>query len=166
MKHARKTKRRPDRIDMRILVALAERGRQTITELAGRVGLSATPCSARVERLEAEGLISGYQAEVNVEKLADLSPYYVTIAAKDYSPAIARQLEALIAASPYIVGADCLFGEFDYILRVYARSTQHYHEIMAPFLELKIDYQTWPVSKRVIAPQLHRLVAELARTPG
>jgi DNA-binding Lrp family transcriptional regulator len=155
--------RKVDRLDMRILTALADRSRQTITELAKNVGLSASPCAARLERLENDQIIMGYHAEVDVESLADLSLYYVTIAGKPYTPGLARKLESLMIANPYIVSAEALFGSLDYILRVYARSAQHYHEIMAPFAEHQIDYETWPVSRCVVRPHLRRLVAELRR---
>lgn len=162
MHKASKKKAEADRLDMRILTALSERGRQTLTELAKTVGLSATPCGARVEHLEAEKLIVGYHAHVDVERIANLSLYFVTIAANPYSADLARKLEALMAASPYIVSADALFGSIDYILRVYARSTQHYHSIMAPFVELGVDYETWPVSRKVMLSKEHRLIGHLA----
>lgn len=161
MHKASKKEKATDRLDMRILTALSERGRQTLTELSKTVGLSATPCGARVEHLEAQKIIRGYHADVDIEGIADLSLYYVTIAANPYSADLARKLEALMTASPYIVAADALFGSLDYILRVYARSTQHYHSIMAPFVELGIDYETWPVSRKVMAPKMHRLIAHL-----
>lgn len=156
-------KKEIDRLDMRILTALSERGRQTLTELSKKVGLSATPCGARLEYLEGQKVILGYHADVDVEEVADLSPYFVTIAANPYSADLARRLEALMVASPYIVSADALFGSIDYILRVYARSIQHYHAIMAPFVELGVDYETWPVSRKVMPPKMHRLVGHLAQ---
>ena len=152
-----------DRLDLHILTELAERGRQTITELSKSVGLSSSPCAARLEQLEADGIIIGYQGDIDLERLADLSLYYVTVAGRPWSLALAQKLEALMLESPYIVAADHLFGSIDYLLRVYARSTQHYHEIMAPFVELQVDYETWPVSRCVMRHQIHRLVGEITR---
>jgi len=157
---------RVDRFDMRILAALCERGRQTITELSKLVGLSQTPCSARLEKLEADAAILGYHADVDVEQLTGMSLYYVSISAKRYSATLAAKMETLISESPYIVAADALFGSLDYVLQVYARSAQHYHEIMAPLLELEVDYHTWPVSRRVLRPQTHRLMTEFTRNPS
>lgn len=155
-----------DRLDMRILTALSDRGRQTLTELSKTVGLSATPCGARVDQLEAQKIILGYHAEVDVEELADLSLYHMTIALKPYSADLARRLETLMAACPFIVSADALFGSIDYILRVYARSAQHYQSIIAPFVELGVDYETWPVSRKVMTPRTHRLIGHLANGSG
>lgn len=153
---------RVDRLDMKILRAISERSRQSITEISKEVGLSASPCTTRLERLEREGLIVGYNTDINVEQIADLSLYQVTIAAKPYTPEMARILEALIVRNPYIVSADAVFGSLDYVLRVYARNAEHYHEIMRPFVEHKIDYETWPVSRRIVRFQSRRLLEKLA----
>lgn len=48
-----------DRIDLKILDLLQKDGRLSMTELAHRIGLSATPCTERVRRLEREGVITG-----------------------------------------------------------------------------------------------------------
>jgi DNA-binding Lrp family transcriptional regulator len=113
--------------------------------------------------LEHEKLIIGYYTDIDVEQLGDLSLYHVTIAGKPYTPELARKLEALIIQNPFIVSADAVFGSLDYVLRVYARNARHYHEIMAPFVEHKIDYETWPVSRRIVRSQSRRLMEALAR---
>jgi DNA-binding Lrp family transcriptional regulator len=156
-------RRKVDRFDMKILIAISEKSRQTITEISKSVGLSASPCTTRLERLEREKVIIGYYTDVNVEQMANLSLYHVTVAAKPYTPELARKLEALIVQNPYIVSADAVFGSLDYVLRVYARNAEHYHEIMAPFVEHKIDYETWPVSRRIVRSQAKRLLEKLLR---
>jgi DNA-binding Lrp family transcriptional regulator len=161
-----KPKTKLDRLDMRILAAIAARGRQTMTELSKSVGLSVSPCTARLERLESDQYIAGYHADIDVERLSDLSLYHVTVAITPYSAETARKIEALIAESPYIIYADALFGAHDYLLCVYARSTQHYYEIVQPFVDLHADCETWPVSRRIVRPQIHRLVAQLKREFG
>ena len=80
-----------DRLDMKILTTLAEQRRQTITEVARIVGLSARPCTARLERLEHRKLIRGYYTDIDVEQLGDLSLYHVTIAAKPYTSELTRR---------------------------------------------------------------------------
>jgi hypothetical protein len=102
---------------------------------------------------------------VDVEGIANLSLYFVTIAANPYSDDLANKLEALIVASPYVVSAEALFGSIDYFLRVYARSTQHYHAIMAPFVELGVDYETWPVSRKAMSGFIRRASVSWFSTP-
>src|SRR5690606_28008326 len=56
-----------DRIDRRILKILQKEGRIPFTELGERVGLSTTPCTERVRRMERDGVITGYHARVSPE---------------------------------------------------------------------------------------------------
>ena len=51
-----------DRFDWAILEVLAVDGRISVTDLAGRIGLSKTPTQARLRRLEKDGVITGYRA--------------------------------------------------------------------------------------------------------
>lgn len=59
------TKRELDKIDRNILRILQADGRISFTELGEKVGLSTTPCTERVRRLEREGIIMGYNARLN-----------------------------------------------------------------------------------------------------
>src|SRR5262245_55639577 len=59
-----------DRIDVKILAALQRDGRSTVQKLAGTVGLSPRASLERVRRLEASGIIAGYQAVVEIARLA------------------------------------------------------------------------------------------------
>ena len=58
-----------DTFDRKILAALQEDGRLTNGELAERVGLSASQCSRRRTRLEHTGIISGYHARLDAQKV-------------------------------------------------------------------------------------------------
>ena len=58
-----------DRIDVNILAELQKSGRMTNAQLADKVGLSPSPCLARVKRLEDAGYITGYGANINLAKL-------------------------------------------------------------------------------------------------
>src|SRR5215472_5199429 len=66
------SKRAPalDRIDVKILAALQRDGRSTIQKLAQTVGLSARASLERVRRLEAAGVICGYQAVIELGRLS------------------------------------------------------------------------------------------------
>ena len=58
-----------DAIDRRILAELQADGRITNVELASRAGISAPPCLRRVRRLEQAGIIRGYHADTDPQKL-------------------------------------------------------------------------------------------------
>lgn len=59
-----------DQFDRRILEVLSEDGRIPVTELSKRVGLSKTPCQARLKRLVDEGYILGFRAAIDPENWA------------------------------------------------------------------------------------------------
>jgi len=138
-----------DRLDMKILTALRRDGRITKTSLSDAVGLSPTPCCARVDRLEREGLIRGYHADVDIERLANLNRFVVTVSLRDYTPEKARRFEVIVADIPFVVQCDAVFGSTDYVLQILAESVTHYHEIVEPMLAMEIDYTTFPVSRAV-----------------
>src|SRR5260370_10986875 len=60
---------RLDRLDVKILATLQTAGRISNLELADTVGLSATPCMQRVRRMEAAGYISGYAAQLEIDRI-------------------------------------------------------------------------------------------------
>ena len=89
------TKRELDKIDRNILRILQADGRISFTELGEKVGLSTTPCTERVRRLERDGAITGYYAR--------LDPQYVTagllvFVLSSLAAAQAPSLETLLAA--------------------------------------------------------------------
>ena len=58
-----------DEIDLRILRAMQGDGKLTIAEIAERVGLSQSPCSRRIAKLESDGIIRGRQTLLDAKKL-------------------------------------------------------------------------------------------------
>src|SRR5690348_17422462 len=73
-----------DAIDIKILAALQRDGRSTIQKLAGKVGLSPRPCLERVRRLEAARIITGYQAQIALEKLSKPITVFAEIALESH----------------------------------------------------------------------------------
>lgn len=109
---------RMDRIDRQILAQLQENGRLTITELAGKIGLSLSPCHRRVRELERSGVITGYRAVVDRESvgLAFEALVFVTMRQEDRETLLG--FEDAVARIPNVVQAERLFGDPDYLLRV------------------------------------------------
>ena len=59
------TDTRLDRTDLRMLALLQREGRMTNAELAAQVKLSPSACLRRLQRLESDGVIAGYAAQVD-----------------------------------------------------------------------------------------------------
>jgi DNA-binding Lrp family transcriptional regulator len=107
-----------DAIDKKILSALQEDGRLTLTELADRVGLSVSPCHRRLRGLERSGVIRGYRAEVDAEALGLTFEVlaFVTMRQEDRDTLLG--FERGLAAIPQVLRAERLFGDPDYLLRI------------------------------------------------
>lgn len=157
------TRTRPvDRLDIKIMAALERNGRMTRAQLSDAVGLSATPCSARIARLEAAGDIRGYHADINVERLGGLRQFVVIASLSQWTSDRARRFEEMVAGVPQIAECDAVFGSVDYMMRVYAVDAAHCRAIMAPLLSIDIDYTALPVSRTVRAPHEIAMTALLA----
>ena len=124
-----------DVIDRKILAALQEDGRLTVTELAARVGLSVSPCHRRLRELERSGAIRGYRAVVDAAAvgLTFEAVVFATLRQADHDTI--STFEQAAADIPYVLQVQRLFGDPDYLLRVVARDlpayTQLYDEQLA-----------------------------------
>jgi DNA-binding Lrp family transcriptional regulator len=107
-----------DAVDRKILAALQEDGRLTITELAARVGLSISPCHRRLRELERTGAIRGYRAVVDADRLGLGFDVLVFVTMRQEDRQTLLDFEAGLAAIPQVVQAQRLFGDPDYLLRV------------------------------------------------
>ncbi|HEV3043376.1 MAG TPA: Lrp/AsnC family transcriptional regulator [Roseiarcus sp.] len=107
-----------DETDRLILRALQREGRLTSQELADKIGLSASQCARRRQKLEESGIISGYRATIDAAKagatVVALSRIVMATHSKENSAAFRR----LVETTPEILDAWVLTGEADYLLRV------------------------------------------------
>lgn len=107
-----------DRVDYKILRLLQEDATLSVAEIAGKIGLSSTPCWKRIQRLQMEGVITGRVALVDQIKIGlDLS-VFVFIESGDHSKEWQASFAATLKAMPEIVDVFRLAGDFDYVLRV------------------------------------------------
>ena len=118
-----------DALDRKILAELQQNGRLTVTELAGRVGLSLSPCHRRLRALEQSGAISGYHAhlDANALGLTFEALVFATMRAGDRDTVDA--FEQAVAAIPNVLQAQRLFGDPDYLLRVITRDLPAYQQL-------------------------------------
>jgi len=118
-----------DSVDKKILAVLQDDGRLSVTELAERVGLSLSPCHRRLRSLERSGAISGYRADLDAAALGlgFQALVFVTMQGAD-RPTVAAFEEA-VGGVVYVLEAQRLFGEPDYLLRVVARDLPAFQQI-------------------------------------
>ena len=117
-------------MDRRILETLAADGRITLADLARRVGLSKSPCQARVRRLEADGIIRGYRAMLDPVSLGAAHIAFVQVKLADTT---APALDAFSAAARkvrQIEECHMIAGGFDYLLKVRTRDIAQYRTVL------------------------------------
>lgn len=119
-----------DKVDFMLLAELQRAGRQTNAELAERVHLSASACLRRVQRLEREGVISGYHAEVDAERLGMGLQAFVRVQLKSHDAALVEQFACLVNAWEEVAACYALTGEMDYLLHVIVRDLDHFSRFL------------------------------------
>ena len=107
-----------DRIDRNILLALQERGRLTLAEIADRVRLSVSSSHRRLRALETSGAITGYRAVIDPSAVGLDFEALVFVTMRSGEKATLTAFEAGVAELPDVVSAQRLFGEPDYLLRI------------------------------------------------
>ncbi|MGW1009972.1 Lrp/AsnC family transcriptional regulator [Streptomyces termitum] len=116
----------PDATDWRILDALQARGRASYAELARAVSMSPSAVTERVRRLEEAGVITGYTAVVDHERLGLPILAFVRLR---YPTGNYKPFHDLIAATPEVLEAHHVTGDDCFVLKVAARSMRHLEEI-------------------------------------
>jgi Lrp/AsnC family leucine-responsive transcriptional regulator len=123
-----------DRIDRRILRTLQQQGRITNAELAERVGLSATPCSERVRRLERDGYITGYHARLNPHLLGQSLLVFVEIRLAAKSGQIFEEFRREVLKLPNVLECHLVSGDFDYLIKARIPEMTAYRKLLGDML--------------------------------
>ncbi len=119
-----------DRIDRAIVAALTEDARMTVTELAERVGLSKTPCAARLRRLEEARIILGYRPLLNHSALGQGHIAFVQVNLTDTKQSALDAFDGAVRRIPEIEQCHMIAGSFDYLLKVRTRDIVSFRRIL------------------------------------
>lgn len=107
-----------DATDRKILAILQVDASLPVVEIAGRVGLSQTPCWRRIQRMEASGLIQRHVALVDPQALGLGLTVFVEIETGDHSHDWLSRFADLVAAMPDVMEIYRMAGDVDYLLRI------------------------------------------------
>ena len=131
MEHIHPENSELDRFDRKLLEILSEHGRITVTELAARVGLSKTPCKARMKRLEERGFIRGYRAILDPVRLGASHIAFVEVKLSDTRSASLSAFNDAVEAVPEIEQCHMIAGGFDYLLKVRTAGIDDYRRVLS-----------------------------------
>lgn len=153
-----------DAADIRILRVLQQHGQLSKSKLAELVGLSATPCWARLARLKKSGFIRGYHADLALDKIVDVCKVVVTVSLKSHRRTDFDRFEEQIRQRPEVVDCVATGGGMDYVMTVITTSLPAFQSLIDEMLsaELGIDrYMTYIATRDVKSaqPDLGRLMA-------
>jgi Lrp/AsnC family transcriptional regulator, leucine-responsive regulatory protein len=142
-----------DQVDWQILVELQQDARLPFAEIGRRVGLSSPAVVERVRRLEDAGIITGYRAEIDLERLG--LPIQALLRVR-FPGDRYKQLNQLAASSPEVLECHHVTGDDCFVVKVATTSMQALEEVIGRF---GIYGQTTtsiimssPITSRVIEP--------------
>jgi len=123
-----------DATDRRILSALQKSGRMSNADLSDKANLSPSACHRRVQRLEADGYISGYVALLDARKMAVPTTVFVEITLQGQADEVLEAFEKAVSRIPDVLECHLMAGSADYILKVVAENTEDFARIHRQYL--------------------------------
>ncbi|MFL2682630.1 MAG: Lrp/AsnC family transcriptional regulator [Alphaproteobacteria bacterium] len=119
-----------DYIEYKLLNSLQKNARLTNLELAKQVGLSASPCLRRVKTLEENGVITGYSAIINQNKVNLSVNVFVQVSLERQARERLQIFEEKIMEYEEVMEAYLMTGEADYLLRIVVKDLQAYEKFL------------------------------------
>ena len=107
-----------DAIDRKILALLQEDARLANVDLAGKVGLSPSPCLRRVRDLEEAGVIRRYVTLLDPAAIGLPVSVFVSVSLERQVEQALERFEAAILKRPEVMECYLMTGDADYLLRV------------------------------------------------
>lgn len=119
-----------DAVDRRILRILQSEGRISVSDLADRIGISATPCLRRLRALEENGYISHYSAVLDQNHLGLPVSVFLQVKIANQAEQALSQFENAVSKWPEVVECYLMTGPRDYLLRVVCPDVAGYEKFL------------------------------------
>lgn len=120
-----------DEIDHKIMQILQQNARISNLELAELVNLSPTPCARRVKNLEEIGIVTGYHAHTNTQKLGYQLSVFIGISMDKHTAERFANFEQKVRAFEEVISCSIVTGRSeDYLIKAVVRDMAHYEEFL------------------------------------
>ena len=119
-----------DDYDKKIISILSVEGRISMTALGDRVGLSKTPVTARVKRLEEAGIITGYRATLSASKLGVEHIAFLEVKLSDTRERSLISFNEAVREIPEVETCHMIAGGFDYLIKVRTSDIVAYRRVL------------------------------------
>ena len=107
-----------DQTDLRILRILQEDSSLPVSDVAKKVGLSASPCWKRIKRMQDEGIIKYQISVLDAERLGFGLTVFINIKTGEHSTNWLKEFSATVTAMPEVMELHRIAGDVDYMLKV------------------------------------------------
>lgn len=142
----------PDALDRAIVAELEDDARLSNAELARRVGLTPAPCLRRVQRLERDGVITGYHARVDPRSAGRGLEVIIALDIAVNDGATFLDFETEVVAVPEVTEVRRMLGQPDYYLRVQVADIEAYEDLVVRVIS------RLPAVSRILSHQTMRQV--------
>jgi Lrp/AsnC family leucine-responsive transcriptional regulator len=119
-----------DIFDRKIIDALTQDGRMTVTQLSLQVGLSKTPCQARLKRLIESGIILGFRAVIDATKLGMDHIAFTEVKLSDTREKALEEFNTAVRRIPEVEECHMIASSFDYLLKVRTADIRRYRIVL------------------------------------
>jgi Lrp/AsnC family leucine-responsive transcriptional regulator len=120
-----------DAIDFKILDQLSRDSKTTLKKLSEQVGLSPSPLQARIKKLEKEGYIRGYAAQLDYTKLGQDHIAFVQVTLSDTRANALTAFNSAVRTLKSVEQCHMIAGSFDYLLKVRTNNIRTYRTELA-----------------------------------
>ena len=121
---------RLDKIDKKILIILQRNAKITNSKLSKEIGLSPAPTLERVRKLESKGIISGYNAKLDMSKIGLGVSTFVMVTLKGHNKKNLVSFLDKIKDVNNVIECHHITGSADFILKVVSENIESYQELM------------------------------------
>lgn len=110
-----------DNIDYKLITLLQNNARMSLKQLAASVYLSSPATAARIEKLEKDGIITGYSANINHKKLGFPITAFINL---EMQPTQKGEFYPFVKSCPNVLECNCVTGHYSMLLKVAFESTE------------------------------------------
>ncbi len=119
-----------DKYDFAILSVLQHDARASLQDISTRVGLSTTPCWARIKKMESEGVILGYTVRIEPAAIGFTETVIVQVTLENHNDETLKAFGKALEDIPEVLEAYLISGDYDYHIRIAVRDTRDYERLL------------------------------------
>ncbi|WP_349409686.1 Lrp/AsnC family transcriptional regulator [Pseudalkalibacillus sp. SCS-8] len=138
-----------DPINRKILEVLQVEGRVSMTELGKKISMSVPAVTERVRKLEEQGVIQGYKAQINPDKIDKSVKAFVLV--KTHR---CKAFREFCKENPLVIECHRLTGEYSYLVKVITES----YELLEEFIDATMEYGEPYTMMNLSSPVLNKII--------